>query len=88
MGVGAEWGESAFLVSGYFPIEFEPGRGDFRPKLVLEAKPWLAGESRSLSQALFIFCASPFNKTSMCGCVGVPVRGELRSLLGGWVRSL
>lgn len=87
MGVGAEWGESAFLVSGYFPIEFEPGRGDFRPKLVLEAKPWLAGESRSLSQALFIFYASPFNKTSVCDCRSPGARGTA-PLLRGWVRSL
>lgn len=43
LGVEARWGESAFLVNSYFPIEFEPGHGDFRLKLVLEAKPWLAG---------------------------------------------
>lgn len=88
LGVGARWGESAFLVNSYFQIEFEPGHGDFRLKLVLEAKPSLAGETRSSSQVLFIFCLSPFNKTCVCGCVGVLVRGALRPLLRGWVSSL
>lgn len=43
MGVGAGWRESVFLVNGYFLLEFESGQGDFRPKLVVEAKAWLAG---------------------------------------------
>lgn len=43
LGVGAGWGESAFLVRDYFPIEFKPGHGDFRLTFVLEARTWLAG---------------------------------------------
>lgn len=42
-GLGVEWGQSPFLVHGYFPIEFEPGHRDFRLKLVLAAKSRLAG---------------------------------------------
>lgn len=43
VGSRAGWRESAFLVHGYFLMEFEPGCGHFRLKLVLEAKTWLAG---------------------------------------------
>lgn len=67
-------GRKCLPCHGYFPIEFEPGRGDFRPKLVLEEPKAGWQEYRTLSQALFIFCLPPFNKTSVCMCQGPSVR--------------
>lgn len=55
-GTGAGWRESAFLVHGYFLIEFEPSHGDFRLIFVLEAKTWLAGiENFKSSLIYFLF---------------------------------
>lgn len=44
MAAGAGWAESAFLVNGYFPTELESNQGNFRLKVVLEAKTWPTGE--------------------------------------------
>ena len=44
LATGAGWAESAFLVNGCFPTELESNQGNFRLKVVLEAKTWPTGE--------------------------------------------
>ena len=55
LAAGAGRAESACLVNGYFPTELEPNQGNFRPKVVLEAKTWPTGESNGNSSLIYFF---------------------------------